>query len=114
MPWLGKSAGRASYWVAFQRLVVALAVIASAMTWNRSVTGQAQPVGPSMADFLLRTGGELDGSGNGAGARRLATEPGYTIIAGPGCFPTVATDKWCGRPVVTPPVLWAAYIYWKN
>lgn len=95
--------------VGLQRMVAVGLVVGLAVMWGGAARGQSQPVGPSVADFLLRAGGELDGSGNGAGARRLATEPGYTITTAPGCFPPVATDMWCGRLVLTAPVLLAAF-----
>src|SRR3989475_4726890 len=67
-------------------------------------------VGPKSADNLLDPAtGALDGNGNGAGTRTLATGgPGYTITTPQTCFPGTS---WCGTISVTQPLLQAARSY---
>jgi len=67
-------------------------------------------VGPKSADNLLDPAtGALDGDGNGAGTRALATGgPGYTITTSQTCFPGTS---WCGTISVTQPLLQAARSY---
>jgi len=101
----GRNKRPARFWPVLMSLV---AVVALAGMWDRRVSGQtatAQALGPYAADFLLRAGGELDGAGDGAGARSLASG-GPPITTASTCF-----AGWCGTLTVTQSVLLAAYNY---
>jgi hypothetical protein len=66
--------------------------------------------GPTAANALLDPAGPLDGDGNGAGTKSLAT--GTPSVTSP---PTCITGtSWCGTMTVTPPVLQGAYSYYQG
>src|SRR5437867_3388841 len=77
---------------------------------DRQVSGQtptAQALGPYAAGFSLRAGGELDGVGNGAGARSLASG-GPPITTASTCF-----AGWCGTLTKTATVVLAGYQWYQ-
>ncbi len=67
--------------------------------------------GPAAADSLTAPDGALDGDGNGAGTKDLATGARPSVTSLPTC---VTGTSWCGTITVTPPVLQAAFAYYRG
>src|SRR5947208_14891638 len=64
--------------------------------------------GPKVADKLLAPDGALDGDGNGAGTRALATGAQSSVTSPQTC---ITGTSWCGTITATPPVVVGAYNY---
>ncbi len=67
--------------------------------------------GPKVADSLVAPDGALDGDGNGAGTKALATGAQPSVTSPPTCIPWTS---WCGTITATPPVLQAAFAYYRG
>jgi len=67
--------------------------------------------GPKVADKLLAPDGALDGDGNGAGTRALATGAQSSVTSPQTC---ITGTSWCGTITATPPVVVGAYNYYRG